>query len=220
MSYSYYTLDRLGNLQEEYKNFGCLEILGSNTNLNKKRDVLRISRLFNTKGLSLHGVNYSFNAPTSVNFKKFAYSIENSKGHKELEETELYEFNEKNCNVMRNGVIEWTFELIRQLHFGEKPSRLQSIFGWSSLENLQKFALEFSDFKKPQINKNIYILETNKEAFTADMNLLHTSNNFAELIDNAFLYWNQKPNPFGQEPLWEEVITLTNGPVSIKPFSS
>ena len=97
------------------------------------------------------------------------------------------------------------FEYIRYKEFNSLPSRYQSIFGWSRLED----ALSF-DKKSP-----IYEISNNNGCFIADIRLLKMDYDPSKQANNAKKYWKGEPldSSLTYKPLWEYVINI---PVTVE----
>ncbi len=125
-----------------------------------------IIKMFNGK-LSAHGKTYFYN--------QFVY-------------------NGSGFSVHDSAVIEYTYELVRQIHFSKAPSRFQSFFAVESIEDAQKLRNEtFSG------HGDIYEVEC-EDFFKADMKLLYTGICFAGNQILANKYWSGESS---DNPLWE-----------------
>lgn len=101
---------------------------------------------------------------------------------------------------------EWFLEYVRRSSFNDRPSRFQSIFAFSTLEDISRFK------KRININEGkIYLIEGNSE-FKGDMNMVGFQQSPLLLSWLATLYWSgctndYLNNKFGFEPLWEHLLT-------------
>lgn len=95
-------------------------------------------------------------------------------------------------------IIDTIVELVRLWQFPDKPSRLISAFGWSTLEEAEKFKAE------RRIGNRIYKVSTDNY-FSADMNLLRAGSTIASNILLAEKYWQGKSS---QNPCWEVLMGL------------
>ncbi|WP_047980755.1 DUF2441 domain-containing protein [Ornithinibacillus contaminans] len=100
---------------------------------------------------------------------------------------------------------EWFFEYVRKCNFNDKPSRFQSFFAFSSLEDINRLK------KKLKYNGGtIYLIECN-DYFQADMNLVGYQQSPLLLSWLANIYWSgntceELNTKFGLEPLWEYLL--------------
>lgn len=92
---------------------------------------------------------------------------------------------------------ELLFELVRTRRFPERPSRLQSIFGFESRADVAAFLDDFGD---PPYT----VWEVRADGgFRADMNLVDATD-FASGLSNAESYWRGATTL--SDPLWEVLL--------------
>ena len=89
------------------------------------------------------------------------------------------------------------FELVRAKRFTDRPSRLQSVFGFESLVDVENFLDDFGD--PPYTVWEV----TADQGFRADMNLVDAVD-FARGLHRADYYWRGKT--FLDDPLWEVLL--------------
>ena len=111
-----------------------------------------------------------------------------------------------NQRVTDDSLSEWFFEYVRRSNFTDKPSRFQSFFALSSLEDIQKFKKRFNIS-----SGNVYLIES-ENYFKADMNLvgLQTSPLSLSLLANTYWSGNTREELYAKndrEPLWEYLLT-------------
>lgn len=112
-----------------------------------------------------------------------------------------------------NTQIEWYFEMIRRTIFNRRPSRFQSVFAFSTLDELNRFKAEQG------LTDDIPIFELECSSFfRADMNLLKTNSSYLSMSWFAHQYWSGETNEelnkkFNLVPLWENLL---NEPVFVK----
>lgn len=101
---------------------------------------------------------------------------------------------------------EWFFEYVRRCNFNNRPSRFQSFFAFSSLEDIKRLQKKLN-FK----SGTVYLIEGDNY-FKADMNIV--GNQQSPLLHSwlANIYWSGKTCEelnikFGLEPLWEYLLT-------------
>jgi hypothetical protein len=162
----FYTVDRAGSMNEN-------SIFELNTNYPEKRmctvdglynekDVIaRIEQLYPT-GLSRHGVQYLITRGIVI-FK------EGTRSPLHITYTQ--------------PMIEAIFELVRRSEFPTLPSRIQSMFGWLTLEDARKFNESEGN------DKSIFEVESNN-AFIADQNLLFLGSSVIGAYELARKYWS------------------------------
>lgn len=98
--------------------------------------------------------------------------------------------------------MELILELIRQKDFPDKPSRLKSMFAWTSITDADKFRKREERFKNSPIFE---VIPLGTDYHLADMNLLNINCTNSEFLQRCELYWSGKG---GQTPFWEAVIPL------------
>lgn len=104
-----------------------------------------------------------------------------------------------------NPNIELIFEIVRQAHYEDKPSRFQSFFATETVEDAKKFSSKFG-------TDNDLVFEIACEGyFKADMSLLTLNNTILVESYLAHLYWKGKT--CSGNPLWE---CLVKPPLIIK----
>jgi hypothetical protein len=103
-----------------------------------------------------------------------------------------------NLDNMRSHGIDLLFEYVRRAFFPDRPSRYQSAFGWSSLEDANRFLSGGGA-------SGAAIWEIEGEApFQADMNLLVLGTALSSSLF-AHRYWNGESQP-DKPPHWEHFI--------------
>lgn len=107
----------------------------------------------------------------------------------------------QNRTPEKNEVLELVFEYIRQAHFPEKPSRLQSMFACGLLEEALEFRNKYADHDH---NAAIWEVECDF-CFRGDMKLVHMPTSIIVLSYYAHLYWNGDPG--SETPFWEYLLT-------------
>lgn len=98
--------------------------------------------------------------------------------------------------------MELILELIRQKDFPEKPSRLKSLFAWTSIVDADRFRRRENRFKDSPIFE---VIPRGTEYHLADMNLLNISCANSEFLQRCEWYWSGKGGP---TPSWEAIISL------------
>lgn len=107
----------------------------------------------------------------------------------------------------KENQIEWFYEMIRRTVYKDRPSRFQSVFAFSSLEELYRFKLERG------IADDVPVFELEcTNYFKADMNLLTTNTSYLTMSWFAHQYWSGETNielnnRFGLVPQWENLLT-------------
>jgi hypothetical protein len=89
------------------------------------------------------------------------------------------------------------FELVRGRRFPERPSRLQSVFGFESPADVEAFLEDFGD---PPYT--VWEVRADR-GFRADMNLVDAVD-FARGLYRADYYW--RGETFVEDPLWEVLL--------------
>lgn len=110
-------------------------------------------------------------------------------------------------------ITEIIFELVRQIHFPDSPSRLCSMYASESIEQAELwYTLWYKNFKgsKNQLPQSLWEIEFEKDAKIYDANWLShfpsgSQNGFSYLteLENAHHYWK---NDFTQTPFPELLI--------------
>lgn len=115
------------------------------------------------------------------------------------------EFGIHNPGNVPSGVIEYGLELVRQLHFPEKPSRLQSMFACEEIDH----AKHFRGISQSKVNTPIFEVTTDN-FHRGDMNIFNAGCNMAEFHHRLMTYWQGETFPLSPEyePFWEVVIPL------------
>ena len=94
---------------------------------------------------------------------------------------------------------ELVWESVRRAHYRHRPSRLQSVFGWETLDGAMAFAQRFPGCP-------VYELEA-PEVFKANMALLSVRTHPLQVSMFAHAYWRGEQWPAGHpgevEPQWE-----------------
>jgi hypothetical protein len=100
---------------------------------------------------------------------------------------------------MRSRIIELLFELVRRAEFPERPSRLESVFGWETEEDARQFVASRQDTGQAVIWK-----VEGDSVFRADMELTRL---FTPLVSwwLARRYWSGEANP-DMPPRWEHLL--------------
>ena len=110
-------------------------------------------------------------------------------------------------------LIDLFYELIRQVHFKNCPSRFESVFAFKEKTDVKKFV----ELVKCHDNCKILTLDVKiEDAFEVDMNLLRLGNNFAEIEIFAKRYWSQEKS---DEPILEYFLPKTAKIVSISDLN-
>lgn len=111
---------------------------------------------------------------------------------------EKYLVDASSSSRITSPAIELVWESIRRAHYPHAPSRFQSLFASSSLDQAQLFRAQFG--------QNAPIYEVAAEAnFRADMNALHSGSSALFTSYLAQRYWRQEPG--SAEPFWEYLLT-------------
>lgn len=92
---------------------------------------------------------------------------------------------------------EAVFELVRARRYPERPSRLESVFGFETLDAVETFLAEFVDSSHA-----VWKVETAR-GFAADMNLVDAPD-YARGLHRAEYYW--RGETFLDDPLWEVLL--------------
>lgn len=105
-----------------------------------------------------------------------------------------------------NAMIEGVFELVRALHFPEKPTRLRCMFACESLEALSVC----EQVMQPTNVRNVYTVEYTGEVHRGDMALLNSAGHLYEIQSRAMAYWMGETKDLypGYVPRWEILIPL------------
>lgn len=119
------------------------------------------------------------------------------------------EFGIHNQANIASGVIEYSLELVRQLHFPQKPSRLQSMFACEELDH----AKHFRGLTQSKISTPIFEVTT-ENYHRGDMNIYNAGCSMAEFHHRIMAYWQGETFSLSPDyvPFWEIVIPL---PVTI-----
>lgn len=99
--------------------------------------------------------------------------------------------------IVYQPMIETTFEMVRQGHYSDQPSRFTSVFGVCTIEEANALKAKYFDGQG-------MIFKVSCERFwKKDMSLLYTGGSFAGNIILARKYWegNSLQNPF-----WEVLM--------------
>ena len=104
-----------------------------------------------------------------------------------------------------SAAIDVIFELVRLAHYQQCPSRLQSLFACRTLNEAEKFALNYlASGKQSGANKaTIWSVETEREGFFADMAWLNVGRYWFDLVANAHEYWKGNATA---NPIWEVLL--------------
>lgn len=145
---------------------------------NKSDLIARIQALY-PEGLSRHGIQYLI---------EYFLIIQDSQTGQSL----------RLCPS--EPVIEAIFEQVRKEEFSHCPSRMQSMFAWTNLNDAYEFKSSEED--------TIYQIESDK-AFIADMNLLYLGGSILGAYEYARRYWAGETS---NAPKLEAIIPL---PVTI-----
>ncbi|MFD2640024.1 hypothetical protein [Piscibacillus salipiscarius] len=105
-----------------------------------------------------------------------------------------------------NAQTEWFFEYVRRSNFQDKPSRFQSFFGFSTLDDIERMK------SKLNISGGTIYLVQSSQYFRADMNLLGIQQSYLMFSLLANIYWSGETykelnSKFGFKPLWEYLLT-------------
>lgn len=92
-------------------------------------------------------------------------------------------------------MIELVFELVRRLHFPEKPSRMMALFAWATHQEAAEFEMEHG-------GGSIYEVEAEKY-FRGDMKLLFLGGSGIGAVLFAMKYWRGESSPV---PRWEYLL--------------
>jgi len=113
---------------------------------------------------------------------------------------EFYLLRGKTPATRVSPIIELLFEYVRRSQFPSRPSRFQSFFAFSTLEDAEAFK------KHPQYGKpNSLIWEVEADnAFKADMALLTLGGSLLIVSYNTHRYWSGLPS--GDRPCWEFLL--------------
>lgn len=100
-------------------------------------------------------------------------------------------------SVPISPAIELVFELVRRASFPERPSRLSSAFGWSTLDEARKFKAQIRAPAAPTFRVSC------DRSFRCDMDLLRMGNSILVAWLFADKYWRGEQGP---QPKWEELL--------------
>jgi hypothetical protein len=103
------------------------------------------------------------------------------------------------AEAMRSRIIELLFELVRRTEFPERPSRLESVFGWETEEDARQFVAS-----RPDTGQAVIWEVEGESVFRADMELLRL---FTPLVSwwLARRYWSGEAN-LDMPPRWEHLL--------------
>jgi len=170
----FYTVSRRGNINEDDLLTGIKNIekpIWTVENIYNKNDVKSYISS-NYSELSMHGLKYLIER---INFPK----LDNSN------------------YAPYDWVIEFVFEMVREKHYKELPSRFMSIFGCDDIESARLFR------KNHGIKNNaIYKVEAHN-FLKADMNLLKLGPSMVGSVQFAKNYWEGKSSG---SPFWEYLL--------------
>lgn len=100
-------------------------------------------------------------------------------------------------------VIELLFEYVRRSFYTDKPSRFQSFFAFGSREDARIFMERYCNSRC-----TIWRVECDESrAFKADMNILTLIDSLLVTSYRAHCYWQGLPDPGGDSPLWEFLLS-------------
>ncbi len=112
---------------------------------------------------------------------------------------EYFKINDNENSVTYSPVIEMVFELVRQLHFANLPSRYASLFAWKTIEE----AYEFIKYHGGNHDCIIYKISA-CNFFKADMNLVRLGYSAAAGYTIANSYWKGIAS---ENPKWEYLLS-------------
>ncbi len=171
---TFYHVDRLGEIVENTSfnletEYEYLDIQCVREIYNESDAINTVKRLY-PKGISNHGIRLLF--------------IERSNTPEEL--------------IGRLGpLIENVFELVRRADFPDKPSRMESIFGWTSLKEAENFRDEYNGGRIFEISS--------ERAFIGDQKFLSLTGTVIGTYEQARKYWSGERS---QNPSLEVLIPL------------
>lgn len=163
-----YTLDRMGllsanqliDLNNDFKDLPLIEI----QDLISKDDLIsRVNALYPT-GISKHGENYLLGR-IIVNDNRGAPTH----------------------FVHTEPMAEIIFELVRKAEFPTLPSRMQCLYCWQNLEDLQRFCNDHS--LNYDSSLRIYEIDAD-DFFVGDMRLLYLGGQVLNALEFARMYWS------------------------------
>jgi hypothetical protein len=168
----FYTVSRRGPIEKEIiegiKDFPDTPIWNVK-DIFEKQEVLDFVSINYPNGLSQHGIQYMIE---KVDFPQY----------------------EGNNFAPYMWTIEFIFEMVRQIHFPNLPSRFISIFGCIDLNSVLEFRNNYG-----RQESYIYKVEC-KDYFKADMNLLKLGPSLVGSILFAKKYWQGEST---ENPFWE-----------------
>ncbi|MDD1685596.1 DUF2441 domain-containing protein [Methanoregula sp.] len=167
------------------------------TDLFEKNDLIRLINDLYPNGLTEHGKKYLLEQGLIIKGLVFEY-----KSLIKSDQITGLEIGNQICNIPRGPaqfihnipIIELTFELIRRMEFPQLPSRFQSIFGWSTLNEAKAFRETHGNGES-----DIYSVKC-EECIKVDMNLLLMGGSPIGSIILARKYWSGEA---GNNPRWE-----------------
>lgn len=95
-------------------------------------------------------------------------------------------------------IMEGIFEQVRINEFSERPSRMQSIFGWCNLSDAE-------NFNKAHDNRHSIYEVHSEDAFLADQKLLYLGGSIMGAFEFARKYWSGERT---NSPKLEAIIPL------------
>jgi hypothetical protein len=105
--------------------------------------------------------------------------------------------------VLRQPMLELSYELVRLSHFSDLPSRFTSFYACESLADAQHFRTKHCE------GQGVIHRVSCEQYFRFDMNLLHLGIGIPSTLVFAERYWRSEAGP---NPFWE---ILMQGPVTI-----
>jgi hypothetical protein len=104
------------------------------------------------------------------------------------------------------GLIEMMAELTRRSFYPERPSRLQSVFCWRTIEDARRFVNEFPVTTSDGTASHrgmIWRVRSEGQAFVADIRCLALGTCWIESLLYLNRYWQQQAS---ESPLWEVLV--------------
>lgn len=101
---------------------------------------------------------------------------------------------------------ELALEEVRQKYFAQYPSRLASLYVSINLEDSKVWKECFLNWKRPVYS--IVKLKINGTKFVGDsFNCFDATSNKEENMKLAFDYWQNKPNKYNKQPVYEVLVS-------------
>lgn len=176
----YFTVDRTGSAEQNIAfqltcDYSSLQFYEVQDVFSKNELIERVQALY-PEGLSRHGIQYLI---------EYFLIIQDSQTGRTL------------SLCPSEPMIEVIFEQVRKEEFPHRPSRMQSMFAWTNLDDAYKF-------RDSEGRGIIYKVESDK-AFIADMNLLYLGGSILGGYEFARKYWSGET---GNNPKLEAIIPL------------